>query len=153
MKIKHHLCLCGTLCLLVAAISSCSGSQTTTKRTTTTTTKKTSSSSSSSSTTAKIGAVLSGQASYYADKFVGKSTASGEKYVHNKLTAAHRTLPFGTMLRVTNKANGKSVDVRVNDRGPFKEGRIVDLSKSAAQKIDMIKDGVVNVSVTIISLP
>ncbi len=88
-----------------------------------------------------------GLASYYADKFDGRKTASGEIYSHSKLTAAHPTLPFGTMLKVTNLKNGKSVIVRVNDRGPFVKGRIIDLSKSAAIKIDAIRDGLVKVKV------
>lgn len=88
-----------------------------------------------------------GLASYYADKFEGRKTANGEIYRHSKLTAAHPTLPFGTMLKVTNLKNGKSVIVRVNDRGPFVKGRIVDLSKSAATKIDAIKYGLVKVKI------
>jgi rare lipoprotein A len=88
-----------------------------------------------------------GLASYYADKFDGRQTASGEIYSHSKLTAAHPTLPFGTMLKVTNLKNGKSVIVRVNDRGPFVNGRIIDLSKNAAIKIDAIRDGLVKVKI------
>jgi len=88
-----------------------------------------------------------GMASYYADKFEGRKTASGEIYKHSKLTAAHRTLPFGTKLKITNLKNGKSVIVRVNDRGPFVKGRIVDLSKRAAMQIDLIKAGVAKVRV------
>ncbi len=94
-----------------------------------------------------------GQASYYADKFQGRSTASGEKYDKKKLTGAHRTLPFGTVVRVTNTANGKSVEVRINDRGPFKAGRVVDVSRAAAEKLDMIRAGVVNCTVEVISQP
>lgn len=88
-----------------------------------------------------------GTASYYANKFEGRKTASGETYRHAKLTAAHRTLPFGTQLKVTNLENGKSVIVRVNDRGPFVKGRIIDLSKSAAIKIGLIQKGVAKVKV------
>ena len=91
-----------------------------------------------------------GMASYYADKFEGRPTASGEKYKHNKLTAAHKTLPFGTVIKVTNLKNGKSVTVKVNDRGPFVEGRIVDLSKSAAEQLDFIIDGLTRVKVEIV---
>lgn len=90
-----------------------------------------------------------GIASYYADKFEGRKTASGEKYKHSKLTAAHKTLPFGTVVIVTNEDNGKSVEVKVNDRGPFVEGRIIDLSKSAAERIDMISSGLAKVTVKI----
>jgi rare lipoprotein A len=88
-----------------------------------------------------------GFASFYADSFQGKRTASGEKFNQKKKTAAHRTLPFGTKIKVTNLKNGKSVKVRVNDRGPFVAGRIVDLSKGAARKIGMKKDGVVSVEI------
>lgn len=108
------------------------------------TTSKTSSGSKSSSST------MRGGASYYADKFDGRQTASGETFRQNKLTAAHRTLAFGTMVRVKNLKNGKTVDVKINDRGPFVSGRIIDLSRAAAEKIDMIRDGVANVEVTVL---
>src|SRR5689334_17335274 len=75
-----------------------------------------------------------GKASFYADKFEGKPTASGEKYKHNKLTGAHKSLPFGTKVKVTNVANNQSVIVVINDRGPYVDGRIIDLSKSAAEQ-------------------
>jgi rare lipoprotein A len=86
--------------------------------------------------------VQTGKASYYHDKYQGKPTASGEKYRKGKLTAAHQTIPFGTKVTVTNLSNGKKVKVRVNDRGPFVAGRIIDLSKKAARKIDLIEAGV-----------
>ncbi len=89
----------------------------------------------------------SGQASYYGDEFNGRKTANGETYNMNDLTAAHKTLPFGTKVKVTNLKNNKTVIVRINDRGPFKAGRIIDLSKAAAQKIDLIKYGVVDVKI------
>lgn len=82
-----------------------------------------------------------GVASYYADKFNGRRTASGEAFSNGAMTAAHRSLPFGTMLRVTNPANGKSVVVRVNDRGPFHAGRVVDLSKNAASQLGLVQRG------------
>ncbi len=88
-----------------------------------------------------------GMASYYASKHAGKKTANGEVYRSNKLTAAHKTLPFGTSVKVTNLSNGKSVVVRINDRGPFAKGRIIDLSKAAARKIGMIKAGVTKVKI------
>ncbi|MFK7922865.1 MAG: septal ring lytic transglycosylase RlpA family protein [Bacteroidia bacterium] len=91
-----------------------------------------------------------GEASYYADSFQGKPTANGEPYDRNKLTAAHRTLPFGTRLRVTRTDNGKSVVVRVNDRGPHKAGRIVDLSYSAAAQIGLVRDGIAPVKIEVI---
>ena len=91
-----------------------------------------------------------GKASYYANKFQGRLTASGEKFDQNKLTAAHKKLPFGTKLRVINTQTGKSVVVRVNDRGPFVKGCIVDLSRSAFSRIGNIKSGVVNVKVEVL---
>ena len=78
---------------------------------------------------ASFAQVQTGKASFYADKFEGVFTASGEKYRHNKLTGAHKTLPFGTKVRVTNLENNQSVEVVINDRGPYVEGRIIDLSK------------------------
>ncbi|MBW2261277.1 MAG: septal ring lytic transglycosylase RlpA family protein [Deltaproteobacteria bacterium] len=97
------------------------------------------------------GKVLHGKATYYADKYHGRTTASGEIHDKKKLTAAHRTLPFGTKVKVTNLANMKSVVVTINDRGPFgKKERIIDLSRAAAEKIGMIKAGVVDVTVEIL---
>lgn len=93
---------------------------------------------------------MRGGASYYADKYDGRKTASGEIFRQNKLTAAHRTLSFGTMVRVKNLKNGKTVDVKINDRGPFVSGRIIDLSRAAAEKIDLVRDGVAEVEVTIL---
>ena len=92
----------------------------------------------------------SGKASFYADKFEGHVTASGEKYKHSKLTAAHKTLPFGTRLRVTNLGNNQTVDVVVNDRGPYAEGRIIDLSKSAAEKLGFVNQGLADVKLEVI---
>ena len=89
-----------------------------------------------------------GKASYYADKFDGRKTASGEIFRNQKLTAAHKTLPFGTKVKVTNLNNGKTVKVRVNDRGPFIPGRIIDLSKRAAKKIKLDEEGVAKVKIT-----
>ena len=88
-----------------------------------------------------------GVASYYAHKYHGRTTASGERFDMNDLTAAHKTLPFGTRVRVTNLDNGKSVTVRVNDRGPFVKGRVIDLSLAAAKKVDMVHAGLANVEV------
>ena len=85
----------------------------------------------------------SGFVSYYGDEFIGKKTASGELYDPAVLTAAHRSLRFGIRLLVTNPANGNSVTVRVNDRGPFVEGRILDLSRAAAEALDILTEGVV----------
>jgi rare lipoprotein A len=97
-----------------------------------------------------IGQVQTGKASFYADKFEGNPTASGEKYKHSKLTAAHRSLPFGTRVRVTNLGNEKTVDVVVNDRGPYVDGRVIDLSKSAAEKLDFINAGLAEVRVEVL---
>ncbi|MGF7230895.1 septal ring lytic transglycosylase RlpA family protein [Arachidicoccus sp.] len=86
-----------------------------------------------------------GKASYYAGKFIGRKTANGETFRKRKLTAASKTLPFGTRVKVTNLSNGRSVKVRINDRGPFVKGRILDLSWKAAKRIDMLDAGVVSV--------
>jgi rare lipoprotein A len=93
-----------------------------------------------------------GKASFYGyrDEFHGHKTASGEIFDRNALTAAHPRLPFGTMCRVTSLSNGRSVVVRINDRGPFKAGRIIDLSYAAAKEIDMVKAGVVDVKVEVL---
>ncbi len=88
-----------------------------------------------------------GIASYYSDKFQGAKTASGELYDKNKLTAAHNEFPFGTVIRVTRLDNNKSVEVRVNDRGPYYKGRIVDISRAAAERIGLITDGTAEVRV------
>jgi len=84
---------------------------------------------------------LAGVASYYADEFNGRKTASGEVYDMNDMTAAHRTLPFGTKVKVTNIDTGKSVVVRINDRGPFKDDRVIDLSLGAAKQLGLIPMG------------
>lgn len=86
--------------------------------------------------------VETGKASYYADKFDGRKTANGEIFRQRKKTAASKTLPFGTKVRVTNTSNNRTVTVRINDRGPYVAGRTIDLSKKAARKIRMIEAGV-----------
>ncbi|TCD48301.1 septal ring lytic transglycosylase RlpA family protein [Chlorobium sp. N1] len=88
-----------------------------------------------------------GRASYYALRFSGRRTASGEKHDRDSLTAAHRTLPFGTSVRVTNLSNGREVVVRINDRGPFRKGRIIDVSPAAARKIGIIRSGTARVRI------
>jgi rare lipoprotein A len=88
-----------------------------------------------------------GKASFYADKFQGRKTASGEIFKQEKLTAAHRTLPFGTKVKVINVANGRSVNVTINDRGPFAAGRIIDVSKKAARKLGMVDAGVASIEI------
>src|SRR5262245_8735703 len=94
-----------------------------------------------------------GLASYYAEPYHGRPTASGEIFdTYRDLTAAHRTLPFNTLVRVTNKANGREVDVRINDRGPFVDGRVIDLSVRAAREIDLVRPGVAPVRLTVLKL-
>ena len=93
-----------------------------------------------------------GVASYYADEFNGRQTSNGEIYDMNGLTAAHRTLPFNTKVKVTNLESGKSVVVRINDRGPFKDDRIIDLSLAAAKQIEVIGPGTARVRLEVIEL-
>ena len=88
-----------------------------------------------------------GLASYYADYYEGRTTANGEVFKHRKKTAAHKTIPFGTKVVVTNLKYNKSVVVRINDRGPYVNGRIIDLTKNAAKRIGMLNDGVANVKI------
>ena len=96
-------------------------------------------------------AIGEGEASYYGNELAGNRTASGERFNPRDLTAAHRTLPLGTKLRVTNQANGKSVIVRINDRGPFVKSRLIDVSYAAAQQISMIRSGKARVTLARIS--
>jgi rare lipoprotein A len=94
---------------------------------------------------------LAGLASYYAEPYHGRKTANGETFdTYEDLTAAHRTLPFNTVVKVTNENNGRDVEVRINDRGPFIDGRIIDLSLKAAREIDMVRAGVVPVKLDIL---
>ncbi len=88
-----------------------------------------------------------GVASFYHGMFHGRKTANGERFSNLKMTAAHRTLPLGSVVRVTNLENGKEVVVRINDRGPYKNGRVIDLSRAAAKKLGMIKQGLVDVKI------
>ncbi len=97
-----------------------------------------------------VGHVRFGMASWYGDEFHGCSTASGEEYDMNELTAAHRTLPFGTLVHVSNMRNNKSAVVRINDRGPCDLERIIDLSHAAAEKIGMLGEGVAMVRLELI---
>ncbi len=98
------------------------------------------------------GQILEGEASYYGPKFHGRLTANGETYDQNGISCAHKTLPFNTILRVTLLSNGNSIDVRVNDRGPYKKGRIIDLSLGAAKRIGMVEQGTGRVRAQIIKL-
>lgn len=119
-----------SILICVAVISSCSGPEKT------------------DSTWA--GYTESGKASYYALKFQSQKTASGELYDKAKKTAAHRQLPFGTKLRVTNTKNKKSVIVKINDRGPYVKGRIIDLSRSAFSRIARLEAGIINVKIEVV---
>ncbi len=101
----------------------------------------------------KVGYAEEGIASWYGVPYHGRPAADGEIYDMETLVAAHRVIPFNTWLRVTNAANGKSVDVRVIDRGPFIEGRLIDLSKAAARAIDLIGPGTGQVRLEVISAP
>jgi rare lipoprotein A len=97
-----------------------------------------------------VAQVQTGKASFYADKFEGTPTASGEKYRHGKLTAAHKTLPFGTRVKITNLSNDASVEVVINDRGPYVENRIIDLSKSAAEALGFVNQGLADIRLEVI---
>src|SRR6186713_1323565 len=94
---------------------------------------------------------LEGIASYYAEPYHGRRTASGEVFdTYNGMTAAHKTLPFNTVVRVKNLQNGEEVDVRINDRGPFVKGRVIDLSLAAAKEIDLVRAGVAPVKLKVL---
>lgn len=99
------------------------------------------------------GKVQNGIASYYHDSLHGNKTASGQIYNKNKMSAAHKSLPLGSKVRVTDVRTGKSIVVRVNDRGPFVKGRIIDLSRRAAAELGMIKKGITRVKVEVLSVP
>ena len=92
-----------------------------------------------------------GMASYYSDEYHGRLTSNGEVFDQNKFTAAHKTLPFDTKVKVVNLTNDKSVLVRINDRGPFKMGRVIDLSKAAARELDMMSSGLAEVKLEVIN--
>ncbi|ENO12887.2 septal ring lytic transglycosylase RlpA family protein [Marinobacter nanhaiticus D15-8W] len=100
-----------------------------------------------------VGFTETGKASFYADAFQNRKTASGELYKHDLLTAAHKKIPLGSTVEVTNVRNGKSVVVRINDRGPFSKGRIIDLSKSAFSRIGRPSQGLVNVEIEVVKSP
>jgi rare lipoprotein A len=102
---------------------------------------------------AKIGSTQRGEASWYGEPYNGRRAASGEIYDMEQLTAAHKTLPFQTWVQVTNLENGKRVDVRIIDRGPFVDGRIIDLSRAAAREIDLLRMGVAKVELRVIEAP
>lgn len=102
---------------------------------------------------AQRGQVLTGVASYYHDSLHGNRTASGKVYNKNKLSAAHKSLPFGTQVRVTDPKSGRSIELEVNDRGPFVKGRIIDLSRRAAKELGIINKGIAKVKVEVLRLP
>jgi rare lipoprotein A len=98
----------------------------------------------------RVSGVEKGDACWYGEEYQGRRTASGETFDMNALTAAHKTLPFNTIVRVKNLDNGRTVNVRVNDRGPFVHGRIIDLSKAGAQRLGMLNDGVAPVRIEVV---
>ncbi|MDI6767152.1 MAG: septal ring lytic transglycosylase RlpA family protein [Bacteroidota bacterium] len=106
----------------------------------------------SSATSETYSMIEEGIASYYADEYNGRQTSNGEIYDMYQMTAAHQTLPFNSRVRVTNLNNGKTVEVRINDRGPFKDNRIIDLSLAAARSLEMIGPGTVKVRIEVIEL-
>jgi len=101
-------------------------------------------------TEASTGFIQKGKASFYASKFNGRKTACGERVDANAFEGAHRTLPFNTMVEITNLANNRSVIVRINDRGPFSKGRILDVTHAAAKALGMIQRGVANVKIRVV---
>jgi rare lipoprotein A len=123
-----------TIILLAATIVGCSSTPTTPAK----------------SESSWIGYTEKGKASFYADKHQNKMTASGDRYNHDLNTAAHKTIPLGAKINVTNLDNGRSVVATVNDRGPYARGRIVDLSKSAFRSIADTASGVINVQIEVI---
>ncbi|MGE0078483.1 MAG: septal ring lytic transglycosylase RlpA family protein [Bacteroidales bacterium] len=101
-------------------------------------------------TLAQVGFKQEGMASYYADDFEGKTTASGERFSHKKATCAHMSIPFGALVKITNLENNQTVIVRVNDRGPFVPDRIIDVSQSVAQRLGILGKGAVKVSLEVV---
>ncbi len=101
-------------------------------------------------TEADNGFIQKGKASFYASKFTGRRTSCGERVDATAFSAAHRTLPFNTLVQITNLSNNRSVIVRINDRGPFSKGRIVDMTHAAAKAIGMISQGVANVKIRVV---
>lgn len=99
---------------------------------------------------AQVGFTQEGLASYYANEFEGRTTASGERFSHKKATCAHMTIPFGALVKITNLENNTSAVVRVNDRGPFVPDRIVDVSQSVAERLGLVGKGTVKVSIEVV---
>lgn len=94
-----------------------------------------------------------GKASWYGKQFLGRKTASGERFVKDKLTAAHKTLPLGSIVKITNTTTNEEVIVRINDRGPFTKGRIIDLSPAAAKQVSVMSKGVAHIKLQVLSIP
>ncbi|MEP5612424.1 MAG: septal ring lytic transglycosylase RlpA family protein [Cyclobacteriaceae bacterium] len=132
--IAHSKILLQTVVILLFALSSCKATKTST-----------------SSKNVRGQRIETGIASWYGPGFQGKKTANGEKFNTNTLTAAHRTLPFDTKLRVENLDNGQSVTVRINDRGPYSKDRIIDLSKKAADQLSMLEAGTARVELFLLN--
>ena len=149
----HHLAI-GSI--LIALISGCSsspryGSEIKSSRVNLSASKK-STSKTKSKRPVNHRKIIKGVSSYYAEDFHGKLTANGEVYDMYGLTAAHKTLPLNTICRVTNLANNKSLILRINDRGPYVKGRILDCSYGAAKKLDFVQQGTTRVKIEIIEL-
>ncbi len=102
---------------------------------------------------ASVGDTTTGIAAYYSNVFHGRRTASGERYNKNAYTAAHKRLPFGTRVRITNLENRKSVVLKINDRGPYKKNRIIDVSRRAARDLGFIRKGLTKVRLEVIEVP
>lgn len=107
----------------------------------------------SCATALQVGSVKKGQASWYGESHQGNRTASGELFDLHKLTAAHKTLPMGSQVRVTSLSSGRSVVVRINDRGPFTKGRIIDVSQAAAEQLGFVRKGTDQVRIEVVSIP
>lgn len=131
MSIKKAFCFCSIVFLFAAILSSCAPYHTRHK---------------------PVKYSATGVASWYGPGFAGRKTANGERFKPSALTAAHRTLPFGTSVKVTNLANDKSVVVRINDRGPYVGGRVIDLSQGAAKKIGLIATGTGKVKIVALNV-
>lgn len=101
----------------------------------------------------KIKRIETGNASWYGKQFLGRKTASGERFVKHKLTAAHKTLPLGSVVKITNTTTNEEVIVRINDRGPYTKGRIIDLSPAAAKQIGVMSKGVAHIKLQVMSIP
>lgn len=150
---KHHFLLCCALWLLVSCAHSTADSRRGFDRNTSSYSTQAADASKPTVLPKANGKVLQGKASYYGPGFHGKKMANGEVFDQHAMVCAHKTLPFGTRLRITHIETGKAVDVVVKDRGPYKGDRILDLSLGAARRIGLEKAGVANVRAEILSQP